>query len=62
MINDSFKPENKSQSKANVSTKPNMSLGNDHDTTVTQNSEPLRSKRNNHNEKEPTTTEVKKTL
>ena len=41
MTNDSFELESKSQSKANVSTKPNMSLGNDHDTTVTQNSEPV---------------------
>lgn len=60
MTNDSFELESKSRSKANVSTKPNMSLGNDHDTTVTQNSEPVWSKRNNHNENEPTTSEVKK--
>ena len=52
MIND---PENKTQSKGNVSTKPDMSPENDHDATVTQNSEPVRSKRNNHKEKEPMT-------
>ena len=46
--------------KGNVSTKPDMSPGNDHDTTVTQNSEPVRSKRNNHKEKETTTREDKK--
>ena len=38
MINDSFDPEKKTKSKGNVSTKPDMSPGNDHDTTVTQNS------------------------
>ena len=38
MIND---PENKTQSKGNVSTKPDMSPENDHDATVTQNSEPV---------------------
>ena len=32
-----------------------MSPENDHDATVTQNSEPVRSKRNNHKEKEPMT-------
>ena len=48
-------PENKTQSKGNVSTKPYMSPENDHDATVTQNSEPVRSKRNNHKEKEPMT-------
>ena len=52
MIND---PENKTQSKGNVSTKPDMSPENDHDATVTQNSEPVQSKRNNHKEKEPMT-------
>ena len=41
MINDSFDPENKTQSKGNVSKKPDMSPGNDHDTTMTQNSEPV---------------------
>ena len=59
MINDSLNPENKTQSKANVSTKPDMSPGNDHDTTVTQNSESVGSKRNNHKEKEPTASEDK---
>ena len=53
MINDSLNPENKTQSKANVSTKP------DHDTTVKQNSESVGSKRNNHKEKEPTASEDK---
>ena len=48
-------PENKTQSKGNVSTKPDMSPENDHDATVTQNSEPVQSKRNNHKEKEPMT-------
>ena len=38
MINYSFDPENKTQRKGNVSTKPDMSLGNYHDTRVTQNS------------------------
>ena len=37
-----------------------MSPGNDHDTTVTQNSESVGSKRNNHKEKEPTASEDKK--
>ena len=60
MINDSFNPENKTQRKGNVSTKPDMSPGNYHDTRVTQNSEPVRSKRNNHKEKEPTTSEDRK--
>ena len=50
-INDSFKPENKTQSEANVSTKPDVSPGNYHDARVTQNSQPVRSKRNNHKEK-----------
>ena len=36
--------------------------GNDHDTTVTQNSEPVQSKRNNHKEKKPTTSEDKKNI
>ena len=62
MINDSLNPENKTQSKANVSTKPDMSPGNDHDTTVTQNSESVGSKRNNHKEKEPTASEDKKNI
>ena len=35
MINDGFDPEHKTQSKSNVSTKPDMSPGNDHDKTVT---------------------------
>ena len=60
MTNDSFDLENKTQSKGNVSTKPDKSLGNDHDTTVIQNSEPVRSKRSNHKEKEPTTSKDKK--
>ena len=46
MINNSFDSENKTQSKGHVSTKRDMSLENNHDTTVTQNSEPVRSKRN----------------
>ena len=62
MIKDSLNPENKRQSKANVSTKPDMSPGNDHDTTVTQNSESVGSKRNNHKEKEPTAREDKKNI
>ena len=41
MNNDSFDPENKTQSKTNVSTRPNMSPRYDHDKTVTQNSEPV---------------------
>ena len=41
MINDSFDPENNAQSKGNVSTKLDMLPGNFHDTTVTQNSEPV---------------------
>ena len=59
MINDSFDPENNAQSKGNVSTKLDMLPGNFHDTTVTQNSEPVRSKRNNHKEIEPTTSKDK---
>ena len=47
MINDSFNSENKTQSKGNVSTKPDMLPRNDHDATVTQNSKPVPSKRNN---------------
>ena len=39
-----------------------LSPGNDHDTTITQNSEPVRSKRNNHKDKEPTTSEDKITI
>ena len=62
MTNDSLNPENKTQSKANVSTKPDMSPGNDHDTTVTQNSESVGSKKNNHKEKEPTASEDKKNI
>ena len=60
MTNGGFDPENKTQNKGNVSTKPDMSPGNHHDTTVTQNSEPVLSKRNNHKEKEPTTSGDKK--
>ena len=45
-----------------MSTKTDMSPGNYHDTTVSQNSEPLRSKRNIHKEKELTTIEDKKTI
>ena len=45
-----------------MSTKPDMSPGNDHDTTVTQNSESVGSKRNNHKEKEPTASEDKKNI
>ena len=45
MTNGGFDPENKTQNKGNVSTKPDMSPGNHHDTTVTQNSEPVQSKR-----------------
>ena len=41
MNNDSFDPENKTQSKTNVSTRPNMSPRYDHDKTMTQNSEPV---------------------
>ena len=59
MINVSFDPENKTQSKGNVSTKPDMSPGNDHHATLTQNSETVQSQRNNHKEKEPTTSEDK---
>ena len=59
MINDSFDPENNAQSKGNVSTKLDMLPGNFHDTTVTQNSEPVRSKINNHKETEPTTSKDK---
>ena len=48
MINDSFDLENETQSKVKVSAKPDISPGDDYDTTVTQNnSEQLRSKRNN---------------
>ena len=39
-----------------------MSPGNDHDTTVTQNSESVGSKKNNHKEKEPTASEDKKNI
>ena len=60
MINDSFDPENKTQSKSNVSTKPNLSPGNDHDTTVTQNSKPLQSKKNNHKKRNPRLVNMKK--
>ena len=60
MINDSFDPENKTQSKGNVSTKSDMLPGNYYDTTVTQNSESAQSKRNNYKEKEPTNSEDKK--
>ena len=59
MINDSFDPENNAQSKGNVSTKLDMLPGNFHDTTVTQNSEPVRSKINNPKEIEPTTSKDK---
>ena len=45
-----------------MSTKTDMSPGNYHDTTVSQNSEPVRSKRNIHKEKELTTIEDKKTI
>ena len=61
MTNDSFDPENKIQNKCNVSTNPDMSPGNDCDTTVTQNSEPVRSKRNKYKEKKPTSSEDKET-
>ena len=61
-INDSFEPENKTQSEANVSTKPDMSPENYHDAKVTQNSQPVRSKRNNPKEKEPMNSEDKKNL
>ena len=54
MITDSFDPENKTQSKASVSTKLDMSPGNDHDTTVTQNSEPVK------NQKSPRSVKIKK--
>ena len=60
MINDSFDPENKIQSKGDVSTKPDILPWNDHDTTVAQNSEPVQLKRNNHKEKELMTSEEKK--
>ena len=36
-----FGLESKAQSKGNVSTKPDMLPGNDHNTTVTQISEPI---------------------
>ena len=55
----SFDPENKTQSISNVSAKPAMSPGNDHDTIMTQNSEPVWSKRK---EKETTTSEDKKAI
>ena len=39
VVNDSFDPENKTQTKGNMSTKPDISFRNHHNTTVRQNSE-----------------------
>ena len=62
VINDSFDLEKKAQSKHNMSTKPNMSPGNYHDAKVTKNLEKIRSKRNNHKQKDPTISEGKKNI
>ena len=60
VINDSFDLEKKAQSKHNMSTKPNMLPGNYRDAKVTQNLERIRSKENNHQKKDSTTSEGKK--
>ena len=57
-----FDLENKAQSKHNMSKKLNISPGNYYDAKVTQNLERIRSKRKNHKQKDPTTSEGKKNI